>query len=349
MSEKKTKTISEVIVDIEKNKSTFYFLVIDSEDRPNATVSHIYKQAKILHDSGHNVVMLVETKVKNPNKWLGTYFHTLKIKSAADVNSEVKIKPSDFLVIPEIFVSVLKSTANVPYKRIIICQNYELALEVLEPGQHWLKDFGVGDAIVTNKNMADWVENVFLGVKARILPIGLNTEFENKKMLRKPKILIYGRSAKDIMNFGKEFILRNPLYSWVTFKHVIEMSTEELVKEMNESLCLIWLDKNASFGTLPLEAMATNLPVVGLVPEMVPEWLTPENGTWCLTKDEMLTATNLLVKGFLEDSFDYNELIDYGSYKPYSESELVNNTLNVYNDIVNERIKELETKRDIHE
>lgn len=331
--------INEVIKEIKENDYTIYFFVIDSNDTPNAGVSNIYKQAKHLQDLGYNVGILKENKdQKDAGSWIGSDYLGLP-----HYNTEkLVIKPADILIIPEIFASVMKSAKKFPCKKIVMAQNYEYGLEVLEMGETW-GEYGFNDVIVTNENMSDYISDHFKGSKIHLVPVALDSTYKPFDSLRKPIILIGGRDVDVIKRTIKSFYLQSPLYSWITFKHVSGMLQDELTAEMNSAAALVWIDEISSFGTLPLEAMACKLPVIGVVPNMVPEWLDENNGMWVNSKIDIPAAIETFMNAYIEDLPYIEELGNFTSVPAKYNADAQKEALEkVFKEINETRIEQFE-------
>ena len=337
--EELVKKIEQTVDEIKSKDFTIYFFVIDSNGMPNAGVSHIYKQAKHLQDLGFKTAILVEKDgQKDAGAWVGSHYLGLHHHKAEGVI----IKPSDIIVIPEIFSSIMKAAKDFPCKKVVMAQNYEFGLEVLELGETW-GEYGFNDVIVTNDNMVEFVSDHFKGSKVYKVPVAIDTTYRHFDDVKTPTILVGGRDVEVIKRVIKSFYLQTPLYSWVTFKHISGMLQDELTSEMNKAAALVWIDEVASFGTLPLEAMACKLPVIGVVPDMVPEWLTETNGMWVNSKFDLPAAIESFMNAFIEDLPLIYELADYtdipAKYTVEAQKEALKLT---FESINTDRIKELE-------
>jgi hypothetical protein len=59
---------------------------------------------------------------------------------------------------------------------------------------------------------------------------------------------------------------------FITFKELRGIPKAQFAEELGKSCLAVWIDDQAGFGTFPLEAMQSGTPVIGKIPNMVPEW-----------------------------------------------------------------------------
>jgi glycosyltransferase involved in cell wall biosynthesis len=74
----------------------------------------------------------------------------------------------------------------------------------------------------------------------------------------------------------------------------------------------VWIDDQAGFGTFPLEAIECNTPVIGKMPNMIPEWMetvepngeisVKNNGVWTNTTINIPELIATYLKIWLEDA-----------------------------------------------
>ena len=159
---------------------------------------------------------------------------------------------------------------------------------------------------------------------------------------KKPIISIYTRDQRDLVKIYKAFYLKYPHLKWVSFRDMRGLPREAFAKSLAESCLAIWVDEISSFGTFPLEAIKSNVPVLGLVPNMVPEWMNDKNGLW--THDPLMIvdlAANYF-QAWLEDG-EPQELYDEmaKTKETYTMSEMKEKLTEVYGKIFENRVSEL--------
>lgn len=345
--EEKIKQLEEFISKTENKDFDMYFFVIDTKGNASGGVANIYEHVKLLNDLGYRAHILHETEdYMKVGSWLGEDYD--KLSHICIKSSELKIKPVDYLFIPEIFYSLMEQCKNFPCKKIVFAQNYNYALEGLPIGKTWDKTYNFRDVITTSKSQADFYTTLFKGVKPHVIPVSISDTFTPTDDLKEPVILINGRDQSEVLKIVKYFYLKYPQYQWVSFKEVRNIPKYELHKELSKGCLLVWLDPTASFGTLPLESMACGTPVLGVIPKMIPEWMLDSEGK--LTDNGIWTDNEMNVPDLIAQYFDYwledsvPDFLSYESisevsknYSPEKQKEILHN---VYSNMVEGRIEE---------
>jgi glycosyltransferase involved in cell wall biosynthesis len=152
------------------------------------------------------------------------------------------------------------------------------------------------------------------------------------------------RDDRTTSKIVKSFYLKYPLYSFVTFRDIKNMSRQDLAGVLNEYFLSVWVDETSSFGTFPVESMKCGTPVIGKVPMIQPEWISEKNGVWLFDELQIPEAIAIFCKNFFEDLEDtelLNEMKTIDS--KYSEKEQVKQIKEVYTQIFDNRISELKT------
>lgn len=335
--------IKEAIEKIGQKDFRIFFFVMDTKGNPIASVANIYEHVKMLRDLGYDAQILHEKNDYTPiGQTLGEVYAQLPHVSIE--SQQLKVNTQDFIVIPEIFANVMEQTSKLPSKRIVFSQSYDYIFEMLMPGKNWA-DYGVTDVITTSKKQKEYVENLFLNrVKAEVIPVGIPEYFTESDKPKKPIISIYTRDQRDLVKIYKAFYLKYPHLKWVSFRDMRGLPREVFAKSLAESCLAIWVDDISSFGTFPVEAIKSNVPVLGLVPNMVPEWMSDKNGLW--THDPMMIvdlAANYF-QAWLEDG-EPQELYDEMSKmkESYTMTEMKEKVTEVYGKIFQNRINELKS------
>ena len=92
---------------------------------------------------------------------------------------------------------------------------------------------------------------------------------------------------------------------------------EELVIVHTQEESLVTILDSYDFGTFPLESMSCNVPCLGKIPDLSPEWMTEDNGIWVTDSNgkvpnPLLSSIQTLKKHSFkafENSFSDNPLI----------------------------------------
>lgn len=348
---------------IEKIKSKdfgIYFFTIDTKGNPVAGVATIYEHVKKLRDLGYNAQILHDKndyKIREDEngmgiaEWLGEEFASLPHVSIE--SQKLQVGPSDFVVIPEAFASIIKQTANFPCKRIVFLQSYEYIFEMLEIGEGW-EQYGIKDVITTNESLSEYVKSIFRGVSTEIIPVGIADYFTNSDKPKIPTIAMSARDKRELLKIVKIFYQKYPHYRFVTFRDMSGLPRQEFAKELGTSFLSVWVDELSSFGTFPIESMKCGTPVIGKIPRMVPEWMGTvdqngtlnlnDNGIWTANLNSIPDIIATMVGLYLEDALPENITEGMKEYETkYTTDEFEKTLTDVYERTFAKRIVELET------
>lgn len=350
--------ITNVLSNLENKNFSLYFFTLDTKGNPTAGIANIYEHVKILNNLGYNAVILHEKNDyrlrgdengQGISDWLGEEYTQLPHVSIEAQN--LNISPADFIIIPEIFSNIMDQVKGFPCKKIVFSQSYDYLLELLPIGKRW-GDYGFTDVITTSAKQAKYLESLFLTIKTHVVPISIPSYFKESDKPKQPIVALHTRNQSDAAKIAKAFYLQYPIYKWVTFKELRGLPREQFASELQKSCVSVWVDDSAGFGTFPLESMECNVPIIGKIPNMVPEWMesTDENGETTLKNNGIWTNTTLnlpeiiatYLKLWLEDSVPM-ELIDgvKDSQGKYTEEKQVEATQVTYSTLVENRINEL--------
>lgn len=337
-----------------------YFFTIDTKGNPTAGVATIYEHVKQLRELGYNAQILHDKndyKLREDEEgmgiaeWLGEEY--ANIPHVSIESQQLQVGPSDFVIIPEAFASIIKQTANFPCKRIVFLQSYEYIFEMLEIGEGW-EQFGIRDVITTNKNLSDYANSVFRGIRTDEVPVGIPSYFKNSDKPKVPTVAMVARDKRELLKIVKVFYQKYPHYRFVTFRDMAGLPRETFAKELGQSFLGVWVDELSSFGTFPLECMKSNTPVIGKIPRMVPEWMGTvdqngnlnlnDNGIWTPNMNAIPDIIATMVGLYLEDALPQNVMEGMTEWEnKYTEEESNKVLSEVYDGIFKRRIVELET------
>lgn len=351
---------------IEKIKTKdfgIYFFTIDTKGNPVAGVATIYEHVKKLRELGYNAQILHDKndyKIREDEngmgiaEWLGEEFASLPHVSIE--SQKLQVGPSDFVVIPEAFASIIKQTSNFPCKRIVFLQSYEYIFEMLEIGESW-EQYGIRDVITTNESLSQYVKSIFKSVTTEIIPVGISNYFTNSEKPKIPTIAMSARDKRELLKIVKIFYQKYPHYRFVTFRDMSGLPRVDFAKELSNSFLSVWIDELSSFGTFPIESMKCGTPVIGKIPRMVPEWMGTidqngtlnlnDNGIWTANLNSIPDIIATMVGLYLEDSLPENIIEGMKEYETkYTTEEFESKLTEVYEKTFEQRIKELETTYD---
>lgn len=335
--------VKESVSKLETKDFKIYFFVMDTKGNAIASIANIYEHAKMLRELGYDAQILHEKNDYTPMAaMLGEQYG--EIPHVSIETQQLKVNTHDFIIIPEIFSNVMEQTSKLPSKRIVFCQSYDYIFEMLVPGKSWV-DYGITDVITTSEKQKEYLNNLFTSrINTEIIPVSIPEYFKPSDKPKKPIISIYTRDQRDLVKIYKAFYLKYPHLKWVSFRDMRGMSREVFAKSLAESCLAVWIDNVSAFGTFPIEAMKSNVPVLGLVPDMIPEWITDKNGLW--TQDPLMIVDLLAnyFQAWLEDGEPqelYDEMVKTAAL--YTPSEQKNKIEEVYGRIFEKRINELKS------
>jgi glycosyltransferase involved in cell wall biosynthesis len=343
------KRIEEIITSLEEKNFNIYFFTIDTKGNPTAGVANVYEHVKLLGELGYNAHILQEKEdYTGVEGWLGEEYSSLSHRLTKDLT----VEPSDIIVVPEVYANVMEQLAKYPCKKVVLSQSYSYIFELLNIGKSWHYDFKFNDVITTTNAQAEYISRHFPNINTHVVAPSIPAYFNKPEGLKIPVIGIMTREQKDVLNIIKSFYLQYPMYKWVTFKDLRGIPREQFAEELKSHCLSVWVDDSSSFGTFPLESMQCGTPVIGKIPDMVPEWMvTPateekgvalkDNGVWT---DNILNIPNLIaefMRLWLEDSVPQvilDEMDNTGN--TYTVEAQKKQMEEVYGSFVAERIKE---------
>lgn len=294
--------INQILSKIDNKDFSFYFFTLDTLGNPVAGVANIYEHVKVLNELGYRAYIMHEKndyKVRGDetsmgiNDWLGEEYASLPHISIE--GQQLSVTPTDYIIIPEIFANVMDQVKQFPCKKIVFSQSYDYLLELLPIGKKWHYDYGFTDVITTSQRQANYIQNLFQGINTHIIPVGIADYFKPSEKPKNPIVTIVTRNHGDAKKIANAFYLQFPVYKFITFKELRGIPKEQFAEELGKSCLAVWIDDQAGFGTFPLEAMQSGTPVIGKIPNMVPEWMesTSEGGDITLKNNGVWTNTTL--------------------------------------------------------
>lgn len=305
-------TVSKIemsINNLENKSSRIYFFVQDTKGNARASVRYIYQMAKTLKDNGYNSIILTEkSDYFGVQNWLGEEFMELPHKSVEGQNLE--ISPEDSIIVPEIFGYIMGQLTNLPCAKIVLCQAYDHIFETLQPGQSWAQ-LGFTKCITTSEKQKEYITSIMRNVSVDVIEPVISDKFFPSKYPVKPVVTVHSREQRETINLIKSFYQKYPQYRWVNFRDMRGLSESEFANVLRDSMVSIWMDKTSSFGTFPLESMKSNVPVIGHVPNLVPEWMSENNGIWIQETLKTADIVAEFIQNWMEDNVS-QELYDGG-------------------------------------
>ena len=351
--------VNEVLAKLESKDFNLYFFTLDTKGNPTAGIANIYEHVKILNTLGYKASILHEKndyKLRGDQEgngiadWLGEEYASLPHTSIE--GQQLNISPADFIVIPEIFSNIMDQVKGFPCKKVVFSQSYDYLLELLPIGKRWNTDYGFTDVITTTEKQSQYLNTLFPSIQTHIVPVSIPSYFKDSDKPKIPVVSILTRNQGDAAKIAKSFYLQYPIYKWITFKELRGLPREQFATELAKSCLAVWVDDQSSFGTFPLEAIEANTPVIGKIPNMIPEWMESvdaegnvsikQNGVWTNTTLNIPELIATYLKVWLEDSVptDLTEGINE-SKGGYTAEKQVEAATKVYSTLVENRLNEL--------
>jgi hypothetical protein len=335
MNSEQIEKVEQSIKNLKDKKSKIYLLVQDTKGNAKASVAYIYNMGLALMEDGFNVIMLHEKNdYYGVGSWLGEEY--MKIPHTFIEGQNLSIAPEDFIVIPEIYGFVMEQITKLPCGKIVLAQAYDHILETLQPGQSWTQ-LGFYKCITTSNMIKEYLENTMRGVSYDVLEPFISESFTKQLLPNKPIVAVHTRDQRDTLNLIKSFYLKFPQYRWVTFKDMRGLNVDQFAEELKNCFVSVWIDEVSSYGTFPLESMKTNIPVIGLVPNIIPEWMNEDNGLWINNKTQVVDFLADYIQNWLEDNT--NPKIIYEMEKTVESLPTKENFTNKVKELFNEYVE----------
>ena len=286
---------------LKDKKSRIYFVAQDTKGNARASIKYIYDVAMALKDSGFNPIILHEKKdYTGVASWLDESYMT-NLPHRAIEGENLEISPEDFIVLPEIYGFIMEQIKDLPCGKIVLTQSYSYVLDTLQPGQSW-PSLGFLKCITTSENQKEQVESYMKKMSYDVITPYISEIFDKPKLPPMPIVAVHTRDQTDTINIVKEFYLKYPQFRWFTFRDMRGLNQLEFANSLKNCFLSVWIDDISGFGTYPLESMSCGIPVIGKIPDLIPEWMNENNGIWVQDKLKMVDYIAEFIQNWLEDS-----------------------------------------------
>ena len=345
MSTENYEKLEKSINNMKEKLSRIYFLVQDTKGNAKASVRYIYQMAIALKKEGYNSIMLHEKPdYFGVSSWLGEeYMSNLEHRSIDGTSLE--ISPDDLIIIPEIYGFLMDQISKLPCGKIVLSQAFDHIFETLQPGQSW-SQLGFFKCITTSNKQKELIESTMRNVSVDVIEPFISENFKKSGYPEKTIVNIHTRDHRDTTNLIKSFYVKFPQYRWITFRDLRGFSEIEFSNAMKDSFISVWIDQSGSYGTFPIESMKMEIPVLGLVPDITPSWMTEDNGLWVNNKTIMVDVLSDFIQNWLEDNLSpklFEQMEKTLSELPTKE-DFEKNTIFLFNKMIETRISSFEVQ-----
>lgn len=310
-----TSIYQKIVSEIQNGESQYYFYVPSASKHANAGVAYIYDLVKTLINNEFDAKIVHEKDYIIP-EWMGEDY-----KKIPHCGFD-KMKASDFLFIPELYIhpflkDMEKANVKLPCDVVIVSQVYDFIYHSMDLGYEWASfrhKFGVSlrNVITTSDNQKKYIEQSMRGMNIHVVNPLIHSEFKPSSTPAKPFVMIVSRVKEEGEKLVKEFWNAFPHYRWIPFKLVNNVPRKQFASDVSECCVAVWIDNISSFGTFPLECMKSNVPVIGTIPSMLPEWMVEkqnidgydrlmflDNGVWVTSKFDVLQSLRTFLDAWI--------------------------------------------------
>jgi hypothetical protein len=307
----KVEKLKELLSNIESNNFNIYLYVPSiPENVYSMAVEEIYNVCYFLRKNNYST-FLITGEDENEKEYIIPSYLSDELKSVPHLSPKkdnINVAPSDILIVPEFFVNVMHqiSDAKIQCEKIVLCQSQTYMLDSLPPNHTWAA-WGFTTVITTSEQLKEFIQrNSRVNYNIESYTLGIPDYFKPSK-IKKPIIMYFSRNETDIKRLSKIFFMKYPELGWVLFERVqgteAVITREQLAKKMGEIPVLLWLDKDAGFGTLPLEAMKSGAVIVGMIPEIEKDYLKTDNtAVWSNSLEILAEQLGVVIKEWMVDN-----------------------------------------------
>lgn len=341
----KLEIINKSFNNFKEGKSKFLFFVPDTMGIASSAVIEIYTHANMVKKMGYEIYIFSDKEDYSSPSFLDQELRalphkTLKKQKNNELVLDLDISPEDFLIIPDFFTNIMETTKNLPSKRVVFVQACDYLINSLLPGMTYA-NFNIRSIITTSNTLKDFIKEYHGDIyDIKTYKIGIPDYFKPNNF-KKPAINFVVRNASDIHKVSRLFYLKYPELRWVSFEDLRGLSREEFANKLASNVACLWIDRIASHGTVPLEAMKSGAITVGLAPDMLPEYMVENSGVWVKSIYQLPDMLARIIKMFIGDELP-SELYETMSkiaddYNPKISEESI---INLYKELISDREKE---------
>ena len=335
------------IEDIDKNNFTILFYVIDTKGVPSGYVSYIYKLALYAKKAGYNVKMIYQGKeYVGVKEWMGDEYNEIEHINAQ--NGDLKVKPCDILIMPEMLHSVLNQTKKIPCKRVILCHNIDYITELIPSDMSWF-DYNIKDVITLSETNKKYIYEHFPYMDIHLIPPYIESNFVgDKNSTRKLQVGFMCKHQRDIARSVYPFHWKYPRLQWANLIPLSDYSRNDLSDVLKETPIVVWIDDYTSFGYGILEAIKAGCIVIAKLPENTQDWMYDANGNlidnvlWVNSIKDIPDAMNNVITAWMYDNIPSDLLLNKEKFDDlFTENVFTENVIKTIESLKSERRMEI--------
>lgn len=273
-----------------ENRHLFYIFTPEKPS-PQASLKYLYDLAINLIAEGKKVYILTDGNYKPINyNWWGNEYQNIPHLLADNVT----IQASDFIYLPELtapslLADFMKNGSRINNRTYVVVQNRAYFWAGMPKIGDTYAQYGIKNIITTSQSFAKYLRPFVQDANIHVVEPIISDVFKPAKE-QKPFIALFSRNPNFTKEFVNSFYTQYPTLKYITFKQIGGKPLQVFANELAECCLSVWLDEDSTFGTFPLESMKCGVPVVGVIPSIVPDWMT--------TKNEETKSVKISTNGF---------------------------------------------------
>lgn len=281
-----------------KNRYLFY-----CPDIPFACtlLKTVYEHVHILKSLGYNAEVIHEVKGFKPSFMKEEYMKDVKINYLQERDKvgnlskpNFNFMPTDSVVIPEGFWTVMTGFANTKtLHKIVLVTGYG-GFQTAEPGANWAM-LGFTDAICISEQLKQDYETLWPGLTYHFSGYSLDKEAlaPIPKIEITPTIAISCRSREDAQAIINIFYSKYPFLDIFQFKVLKKLDTENYNDTIKRCAALVFVDEKAGHPAPPLEAVAAGIPTIAVYGRGMEHMAEQQGIIWLPTNDLFILVETL--------------------------------------------------------
>jgi len=242
----------------------------------NPIVEIIYKTALTVKNLGYSVIILHEIKgfrckwilekYKEYSDLTIDYIIDKKSKKSKKENNSYSFKPTDTLIIPDLFQDILENIREVKLLQKVVLVTGNAGIGNLQPGNTY-KQLGVNSLLFLEKNTKEKYEKLFPELDNSLLmsSYSIDNELYNSEKIIPNEILpaiAFNKNEKLAQQVTNIFFNKYPNLRFFSIKFLDRQNYELYLESLTRSCLFVYLDEDISFKKPVYEALTLGIPTV---------------------------------------------------------------------------------------